>query len=987
MNELVKSDLATKLRMKAHAREFVEKASWLELIRLIEGLAIEEVVELGLAFHVYKAFLALSDDARAEKWLDLALANAPENATLHRAKGVMHQKRREWPQAVECFRAALALRPDNAVFRGCLGVGLFYAGDYAGASQALQTALDADPTRRAWWIRLARSLVHMNELSDAVTAYGRALQIQDDGPTRSAMDELLRQIRTGSRAASSAYYDAVYADSHKYDLVGAQSDYATIWRRIVDLLYERGATGILDLGCGPGQFAEFVAAHLPGVAYTGLDFSGVAITKARKRCPQFLFEKRALPTGDFANLPAFDVVVCTEVLEHVEPDRDLLAALPAGTRVIASVPDFDAFGHLRVFRTEDKVRARYGDLLNPLSVHHVPLSTQHALWLLDGTCTVAAHSSVAIGCGHSLTQPNPEPCSQPASAGSDTPEIQSMTAKTDLKMQGRATIASYRGMLESLLETRLPAITHGEAWTRQRADDRYLCVRHDVDHNLDIALEMGRIEHELGIRATYFLLPPGDYDKTENYYGEIVGRTVRQHRRLREGALELAALGHEIGLHNDFVQLGTRLQRSVEDLIVEQIAYFRGAGIEVIGSASHGSRFARAHGFLNYEIFAECVRANKPARTVALPEGARFQTLAIPMGPLGLAYEAYSLKRDVYISDSGSCLHIGKEQYESLTPAMLFDAVGSARKVVALIHPDWWKVREPASALTALPALPALAASDGLPAIPVAGTDASGARTDTPIFVRADAKPFRIAIRGDCCSRRAMLMNRALFPKGVELVINEKCPNSCFVDTLKGRRVPAGTGDAVSDVASMTGSLRHYYLGQFERSVLDARDIDLLVFDTYADMNYELWRHRAEGWSLWVHPKFLRQPEALRRDFENIGRATVEQAVEAMCAVIDRVRSLNPGVPVMVLNQPVEYYPKLKNRTDFYRAGDLLAARRHGVYAAAALPHGELVPADVGSCGPGMTLHFDGPTYLKMITDAWRKGLGAHLRQGPAAGV
>ncbi len=389
MNKPVESDLAAKLRLKADVRELVENASWLDLIRLIEGFAIEDVVKLGLAFHVYKAFAALSDDVNAEKWLDLALANSPENATLHRAKGVMHQKRREWSQAVERFRAAVALRPDHAVFRGGLGVGLFYAGDYVGAAQELRTALESDPTRRAWWIRLARSLVHMNELSDAVTAYGQALQIQYDAPTGSAMDELLRQIRTGSRAASAAYYDAVYTDSHKYDQVGTNSDYAIMWQRIVQLLRECGSTSILDFGCGPGQFAEFVTAHLPGMAYTGLDFSGVAITNARKRCPQFLFEKRALPTGDFANLPAFDVVVCTEVLEHVEPDRELLAALPAGTRVIASVPDFDAFGHLRVFRTEDEVRARYGELLNPLSVHHVPLSAQNALWLLEGTRTTA----------------------------------------------------------------------------------------------------------------------------------------------------------------------------------------------------------------------------------------------------------------------------------------------------------------------------------------------------------------------------------------------------------------------------------------------------------------------------------------------------------------------------------------------------------------------------------------------------------------------
>ena len=552
-----------------------------------------------------------------------------------------------------------------------------------------------------------------------------------------------------------------------------------------------------------------------------------------------------------------------------------------------------------------------------------------------------------------------------------------MEGITDLYLDGRAKVSSYRAMLESLLETGLPAKTHREAWTSQSAADRYLCVRHDVDHDLEKALHMARVEHSLGVRASYYLLPPGDYGKSENYYGKIVGHRIVQNSRLREVAQEIAGLGHEIGLHNDFLQLSQLLGRSLPDLVSEQLAYFRGAGIEVSGSASHGSRFARAHEFVNYEVFAECVRARSLRRSIALGDGAHFDLFSVAMKDLGLAYEAYSLKRNVYISDTGSRMFIGNAHHDSIQPTMFADLVGGAAKVVALFHPEWWTVGGVAVAPRATPAtaarvvIAAAAASEARPSRPSVG----GAEI-RPVFARPDGRPFRIAVRGDCCSRRAVVMNKSLFPNGVELIINEKCPNSCFVDTFRGRGATLAQGEALCDVGSMPATLKHYFIGQFERQVLQADDLDLLLIDSYSDMNFELWRHRAEGWSLWVHLKYLRQPDVLRKDFEKVGHASLDEAVQAICTVIDHVRLKNPGLPVLVLHQPFEFYPKLEKRSDFHRLGERVAAQRPGVVYAAALAREELTPADVGSCGPGLTLHFDAATYLRMIVDVGVGGSG-----------
>ena len=62
-------------------------------------------------------------------------------------------------------------------------------------------------------------------------------------------------------------------------------------------------------------------------------------------------------------------------------------------------------------------------------------------------------------------------------------------------------LAHYRGLLES-------ARTAGYDWAsfdrHPRRGDLFL--RHDVRISLEAALEMARVEHELGVRATYLLM-------------------------------------------------------------------------------------------------------------------------------------------------------------------------------------------------------------------------------------------------------------------------------------------------------------------------------------------------------------------------------------------------------------------------------------------------------------------------------------------------
>src|SRR2546428_703298 len=72
----------------------------------------------------------------------------------------------------------------------------------------------------------------------------------------------------------------------------------------------------------------------------------------------------------------------------------------------------------------------------------------------------------------------------------------------------------------------------------QAPDRRVLMLRHDVDFSLAYALKMAAAEQAMGVRSTYFILLYNDY------YNPLAPGG----RRLVE---QVAAMGHEIGLHWD----------------------------------------------------------------------------------------------------------------------------------------------------------------------------------------------------------------------------------------------------------------------------------------------------------------------------------------------------------------------------------------------------------------------------------------------------
>lgn len=209
-------------------------------------------------------------------------------------------------------------------------------------------------------------------------------------------------------------------------------------------------------------------------------------------------------------------------------------------------------------------------------------------------------------------------------------------------------------------------------------------IRHDVDVDFEKAKELARIEHRLGIQASYYFLHTAAYYYTNP--ADTLSRLPNISSRIADFQYKWK---HEVGFHNDLVSLQLIYKQDPKVFLKNELKKLREIGLQVTGTASHGAPQLRPFQCLNYYFFAEC--DDKPfnenfknLHSVTIDQ----KDVKLAKGTLkefDFDYEAYFINNTHYFSDvkyiNSKRWNMSFNDWQGLKPG---------DRAIILIHPEHW---------------------------------------------------------------------------------------------------------------------------------------------------------------------------------------------------------------------------------------------------------------------------------------------------------
>jgi trans-aconitate 2-methyltransferase len=142
------------------------------------------------------------------------------------------------------------------------------------------------------------------------------------------------------------------------------------------------ARTVIDVGCGPGNSTEVLAARFPQARISGTDSSADMIAAARQRLPKIPFEVQDL--RDWRDAGPFDVILANAVLQWLPDHETLLPALigklaPGGALAVQMPDNLEEPAH-RLMR-EIAVARPWTEKLKQSAQARAPLAS--AVWYYE----------------------------------------------------------------------------------------------------------------------------------------------------------------------------------------------------------------------------------------------------------------------------------------------------------------------------------------------------------------------------------------------------------------------------------------------------------------------------------------------------------------------------------------------------------------------------------------------------------------------------
>jgi len=200
---------------------------------------------------------------------------------------------------------------------------------------------------------------------------------------------------------------------------------------------------------------------------------------------------------------------------------------------------------------------------------------------------------------------------------------------------GNRTFKDYKLFIEKSKSNGFKFAPLKEFIKQKESNEKIIGIRHDVDSELDHALKIAKIEYDLGIRTTYYVL------HTASYFYKNIHREILNDNLIKKLKYLQDTLGHEIGLHIDLMPIEIVYKKDPINYIKNLIILLKNNGINIIGVAPHGNLFH--HIYRSKYIIKNKENINN---IFADPY------IIFDVKMFDIDYEAYSLPHDIYFSDA-----------------------------------------------------------------------------------------------------------------------------------------------------------------------------------------------------------------------------------------------------------------------------------------------------------------------------------------------